>query len=163
MAYLYITTPEHELVGPLAEDLVGDDVSAARMRVFTMHPERLPRLQVKTIRYRSPAANMMFGAMLGLTAGLVIGLLLMFAGFGITPILVLVAALGLGGALSRLWFGHGLAGELYRLDDAMRHGNAVIVVDVARERIAEVESHIKDRHPDVAVLGTAAEGTPPFP
>lgn len=164
MAYLYITTSEDRLIGPMVDELVGDRLAVtSQIRVFSMHPDSLPPVAAKTIRYRPPAANMVYGALIGLSLGLLIGLLLMLAGFGAIPVLVLMVALAVGGALSRLWFGHGLAGELYRLDDAMRHGNTVMVVDVDRNRVAEIETNVKQRHPEVAVLGTDAEGTPPFP
>lgn len=163
MAYLFVTTSEHELLGEVVDELLRDGLAAPRIRIFSMSPERLRGLAVKTVRYRPPGANIVFGAAIGIALGLLIGLLLMLAGFGATPVLVLVTAFGIGGALSRLWFGHGLAGELYRLDDAMRHGNAVMVLEVDRERVAPLESSLSQRHPALAVLGTDAEGTPPFP
>jgi hypothetical protein len=76
---------------------------------------------------------------------------------------VIVVAAAVLGALLRLWFGHGLGGELYRLDAALSRGEAVLVLEVDNGRIGEVERGVKSRHPEVSVLGTDPEGTPPFP
>lgn len=164
MAHLFVTTSQYDLVGEVVDGLVRDDgLSPAQVQVFSMHPERLRRLAAKAVRYRPPAVNIVYGATLGALNGLLLGVLLMLTGFGATPILVLMIAFGIGGAMSRLWFGHGLAGELYRLDDAMRHGSAVIVLQVDEGRIPALEQGLKQRHPALGVLGTDAEGTPPFP
>jgi hypothetical protein len=163
MAHLFVTTSEYGLLGETVDELLRDGVAAPQIRVFSMRPERLQGLAVKTARYRSPGANTVFGAAIGAAAGVLVGVLLMLAGFGATPVLALVIAFGIGGALSRLWFGHGLAGELYRLDDAMRHGNAVMVLDVDAARVPPLQHSLSQRHPELLVLGTDPEGTPPFP
>jgi hypothetical protein len=166
VVYIYLTIPEQSQskVGEVTDALIRDGVDAPRIRVFSMCLERLPKLAVRTVRYRSPAANARFGALIGGVVGLLIGLLLMaLFGLGLVVVLVLLLVLAVGGALSRLWFDHGLARELYRLDGAMRQGSQVIVLKVDKERVEEVENGIKQRHPEVAVLGEDAQGTPPFP
>jgi hypothetical protein len=163
MANLFVTTSEYDRLDDVVDELLREDVKPPQIRVFSMSPERLRGLAVKVVRYRPPAANIVYGATLGVAVAVVVGLLLMLAGFGVAPVLVLVIAFAIGGALSRLWFGHGLAGELYRLDDAMRHGNAVMVLDVEQGRVAPLQRDLSRRHPELSVLGIDAEGTPPFP
>ena len=163
MARLFVTTSEYALLSETVDELLRDGLTTPQIRVFSTRPEQLRELAVKITRYRSPGANMVFGAAVGATAGVLAGVALMLAGFGITPVLVLVVAFAIGGALSRLWFGHGLAGELYRLDDAMRHGNAVMVLDVDPGRVAPLQNRLSQRHPELLVLGADPEGTPPFP
>jgi hypothetical protein len=163
LASLFVAAPEPVRTGQLVRELLDDGVAASRIRVVTMHPERLPDLPAKVVRYRSPLAATVRGAALGALGGVAAGALLATAGFGVAPALVLVIAFAIGGALFCLWFGHGLAGELYRLDDAIRDGEVVLVLEVEDGHSAEIGRLIKRRHPDVAVLGADAGGTPPFP
>jgi hypothetical protein len=152
------------LIGRIARELVEEGVEAGRIRLFSARPERAPALPVKVTRYRSAAANMAYGTLLGALAGAVIGLPLLLSGrLGLAPVLMIVVATGAGGALSRLWFGHGLGGELSHLDGALRQGLMVMVLDVEKARLAELEHMVSTRYPRVAVLGTGADGTPPFP
>jgi hypothetical protein len=163
MSYLYVTTAEYGLLGEVVAELRGQGLAAGQIRIFSTQPERFEGMAATTARYRPPAANAAFGAAVGALAGLGLGLLLMLFGFGIAPVLLLIAALGIGGALSRRWFGHGLSGELYRLDSVMRAGHAVMVLDVDNGQAAELKSSLAQRHPELAVLGTDTDGTPPFP
>jgi hypothetical protein len=164
MAHVYMTTSEHGLAADIARELLDEGVAAARIRVFSAHPEEAPKLPVALVRYRSPASAMLLGGGVGAALGALVGMpLLVFGGFGLAPMLVIVVAGAVGGAVLRLWFGHGLSGELYRLDAALRRGEAVVVLDVDDGRVGEVERKVKSRHPEVSVLGTDPEGTPPFP
>jgi hypothetical protein len=134
------------------------------MRVFSARPEQIGDLPAKPIRYRSPAANMAFGALLGAVAGVLsAALLVSIGGFGVVPSLAVLLAVAVGGGLVRLRFGHGLGGALYRLDAAFRQGQAVMVIELDEAQASAVEHGIASRHPEVAVLGTDIEGTPPFP
>jgi hypothetical protein len=163
MSHLYVTTADYGLLREVVDELQSQGLTARQIRIYSTRPESLEGVAATTARYRPPAANAAFGAAVGAVAGLVLGLLLLLFGFGTGPVLLLIAALGIGGALSRRWFGHGLSGELYRLDSVMRAGHAVMVLDVDNGRMAELKRSLAQRHPELAVLGTDAEGTPPFP
>ena len=160
MAYLYLTAHEPAPFKQFANELIAEGVAKRRIRVITTDPEQATGLPVKTLRYRPPVSNLLFGALMGGLIGLP---LLWFGEFGLAPMLVLVVAAGVGGGLSRLWFGHGLAGEVYSLDDALRRGDLAMVLKVDERRLGSAERTVKDRHPEVAVLGADPRGTPPFP
>jgi hypothetical protein len=164
MEQVYMMSDEPNVVAQVARELVSDGVDAGRMRVFSAQPERAAELPVKLVRYRSPPANMAYGTLLGAAGGAVLGLpLMLFGGVGVASLLAIIVAVAAGGALSRLWFGHGLGGALSRLDAALRQGQLLMVIELDKARVAEVEQAITSRHPQVAVLGTDVEGTPPFP
>ncbi|WP_164652394.1 hypothetical protein [Thiorhodococcus mannitoliphagus] len=46
---------------------------------------------------------------------------------------------------------------------ALRSGELLLVLELDHRDIGRVEDRIKARHPEVAVLGTDAAGTTPFP
>ena len=163
MTRLYIMAPEPEPIVKVARQLSELGLDSRRVRVFSMLPEDLGSVPVKVTRYRPPFANMVFGGLVGLAGGVALGVPLLFYGYGWIPLLSLVVLFALGGALSRLWFGQGLAGELYRLDDAMRRGSAAMVLKVEHGRAQELGRRIKELEPEVAVLGADIDGTPPFP
>jgi hypothetical protein len=121
-------------------------------------------MPVEVNRYRSPAASILVGAIVGALLAALVGIpLFQLGGAGIAALLVLIVVGGGGGAVFRLWIGNGPGGQLYRLDDALQRGEAVIVVEVDDGRVEEVEHRVKSRHPDVSVLGTDPRGVPPFP
>jgi len=104
------------------------------------------------------------GAVTGLIVATFVGVpLLALGGLGIAPMLVLMVVGGLGGAVYKLWVGNGPAGELYRLEEAFKRDETVMVIETDTDRINDLENKINSRHPDVFVLGTDPQGTPPFP
>ena len=163
VALLYVTTSDYGLLGGAIQELRREGLQPGQIRVYSTRPEQIAGMPASTTRYRPPAANTAFGAAVGALVGLVAGVVLLLFGFGTAPMLVLILALAIGGALSRRWFGHGLSGELYRLDSVLRAGHAVMVLEVDDARAAELKRSLAQRHPELAVLGTDAEGTPPFP
>lgn len=164
MEQLYIMSNEPERIAQLARELVSESLDARQVRVFSAQPERAPDLPVKLVRYRSPSVNIAYGAVLGAAGGALIGLpLIALVGIGTAALLMIIVVGAVGGALSRSWFGHGLDGVLSRLDAAFRQGQLVMVIELDKTRVVEVERAITSRHPQVAVLGTDIEGTPPFP
>lgn len=163
MAYLYATTSDYGLLGEIVHELRQEGLQPGQIRVYSTRPQRIEGMPASTLRYRPPAANTLFGAAAGGLVGLALGLVLILFGFGAGPILVLIVAFAVGGALSRRWFGHGLSGELYRLDPVLRAGHAVMVLEVDDARAAELKRSLAQGHPELAVLGTGVEGTPPFP
>jgi hypothetical protein len=161
---LYMMSQEDDLIARVAGELVGDGVAPGRIRVFTMHPARMPELPVKVLRYRSPVANLAYGGVVGALLGAAIGLALMLSGYIIlATLLMIIVVIAAAGAVAGSWFGRGVSEELYRLDGVLRRGEVVMAVDVEKARLAELERAIKSSHPEVAVLGTDTEGTPPFP
>lgn len=164
MMQVYVSVPRQGVPSQVARELMGDGVAPDRIRIYSARPAREPDPPVPVTRYRSPATAMARGAGAGALIGGLAGLpLLLLGAFGLAPLLVLILAGGLVGALYRQWLGSAPGAEIYRLDRALRRGDTVMVVEVERARVGELERRVKARHPDVAVLGTDPDGTPPFP
>ena len=164
MTLIYMTATEQDVTREIATELLGDGIPKGRIHIYSPRPEEAPPMPVEVNRYRSPAASILVGAIVGALLAALVGIpLVQLGGAGIAPLLVLIVVGGGGGAVFRLWIGNGPGGQLYRLDDALQRGEAVIVVEVDDGRVEEVEHRVKSRHPDVSVLGTDPRGVPPFP
>ena len=164
MRLVYMTATEQRVTREIASELLGDGIAEDRIHIYSLRPEEAPPMPVEVKRYRSPTSSVVVGAVLGAFIGALVGVpVLELGGAGFGPLLVLIVVGGAGGAVFRLWIGNGPGGQLYRLDDALQRGEAVIVVEVDDGRVEEVEHRVKSRHPDVSVLGTDPRGVPPFP
>lgn len=164
MAMVYMTVPHSRVAAQIATELMEDGMPGDRIQVYSARRNLTTPMPVKVTRYRSPGSAMAIGGLIGGAIGALVGLpLLALGGVGIAPLLVLFVAGGLGGAVFRLWIGNGFGREIYHLEDALNRGEGVVVLEVDDGRVGEVESRIKSRHPDVSVLGTDPQGTPPFP
>ena len=164
MSQVYMSTSQQGVTGEVARELLHEGLSPGHIRIYSARPAPAKDLPVPITRYRSPGRSMSYGAVAGALVGALVGLpLLMLGGFGVAPLLVLVLAGALGGGVFRQWLGDYANPDIYRLDGALRRGETVMVLDVDKARVAELEHKVKARHPEVAVLGTDPEGTPPFP
>jgi len=164
MTHVYLTVNQKEVTGEIASELLGDGIPEGRIHIFSPRPDETPSMPVQVNRYRSPTGSLLTGAMVGALISALVGIPLLWLGSaGIAPLLVLLVVGAGGGAVFRLWIGKGPGGELYRLDDALRRGETVLVVDVDDGWVDEVERRVKSRHPNVSVLGTDPRGVPPFP
>jgi hypothetical protein len=47
--------------------------------------------------------------------------------------------------------------------EALHHGDLLIVADVEPSALERVESYVAEQHPEVLLLGPDAGGSPPFP
>ena len=164
MTLIYMTAIEQGVTREIATELLGDGIPKERIHVYNPRPEEAPPMPITVNRYRSPTASIIVGAIVGALIGALIGVpLLPLGAAGVAALLALIVVGGGGGAVFRLWIGSGPGGELYRLDDALRRGESVIVIEVDDGQVEQVENTVKSRHPDVSVLGTDPRGVPPFP
>lgn len=164
MPQVYMSVPRAGVPGEVARELLGDGLSPAQIRIYSARPRTEEDAPVPVTRYHSPSSAMARGVLGGALVGALVGLpLLMLGAFGLAPLLVLMLAGALGGGLFRQWLGSGSEQEVYRLDGALRRGETVMVLEVEKARVDDLERRVKARHPEVAVLGTDPEGTPPFP
>jgi hypothetical protein len=159
-----MTAPEQAVTGEIAAEFIGEGIAEDQIHIYSARPKRDAALPVALTRYRSPTDSILLGGGVGALIGALLGLpLLALGGFGIAPLLVLMIAAGATGAVFRLWIRKGPVGELYQLEDALNRGETVMVVEIDDGRVGEVERKVKTRHPEVSVLGTDPQGTPPFP
>jgi hypothetical protein len=164
MALVYMTVPRQGVTAEIAEELLGDGVPEDRIHVYSASPERAPPMPVKVSHYRPSTREAVAGGVVGAIIGALAGIpLLWLGGLGIAPLLVLIVAGGTGGAVFRLWIGSPPGGALDRLDDALKRGETVMMLEIEDRWVGQVENRVKSRHPEVSVLGTDPQGTPPFP
>lgn len=164
MKLIYMTTIEQGVTREVASELLGDGITEDRIHIYSSRPEEVSPIPVEVKRYRSPTGSVVVGAVLGAFIGVLAGIpVLELGSAAIGPLLVLIVVGGAGGVFFRLWVGKGPGGELYRLDDVLRRGETVMMIEVDDARVDEVEKRVKSRHPDVSVLGTDPRGVPPFP
>ena len=88
-------------------------------------------------------------------ASLLVGMIIAQAGFLILlPAAVMIMTFVLGERFTHLPNVH-----LQEFSDALRHGEILLMIDVPRERVGEVEYRVHTRHPE-AVAGGASWNTP---
>jgi hypothetical protein len=160
MTRVYLATPQREVTARFTTELIDDGVPEENIHIFSYHPEPTPAMPVQIARYRSPSSAMLVGGAIGVVLGTLIGLpFLTLGSLGLAPLLVLMVTFGIGGAVIRLWMGSGPAGELYRLDDALKRGETVMVLELDDGELDQVERSIKHRHPELSLLNTERNGT----
>jgi hypothetical protein len=90
-------------------------------------------------------------ALFFLAAGVLALLIFRDAGFWVMlPLALMVVTFILGERFSRQPNAH-----LREFRDALRHGEILLMVDVPRERVNEVEYRVQSRHPEVVVGGSS--------
>lgn len=161
---VYLRTPEAAKLVNIANKLSEEHVPRECMHIYSSDPGKSSSSPVKISRYRSPRISMVLGIVAGLIVGMLVGIpLLALGGLGVAPLLVVMVAGGVVGAVYTLWIGGGPGGELYRLEDAIKKGETVMVIETDDDRVSDVLNKINTWHPDVLVLGTDPVGSPPFP
>lgn len=164
MTLVYVTAARQGTARKIASGLLDDGVPEGCIHVYSSRRQEMPQMPVRVHRYRSPTVSLIVGAVVGAAIGALIGLPVLGLGsVGVAPLLVLMVVGGAGGAIFRLWIGNGPGGGLYRLDEALKRGETVLMIEVNDEQTGEVERKVKSRHPDVSVLGTDPQAAPPFP
>lgn len=161
---VFLASHDASVMADVAAELIRDGVDPDRVVVYSVNPDRTLSWPVRLVRYRSPGWAEAIGAVAGAVIGVVVGLPLLLLGvLWAASAVVLVLLLALGGAVFPQWLAVGADPALRPLEVRLNQGQLVLVADLVEGRIGEMERRIKARHPDVAVLGTEAEGTPPFP
>lgn len=154
---LYFVLPNAASTAATLADLRATGVDAAHLRVAARDPDRvrIEGVQIQDARSDRGAQierslwtiNLLVFAAAALAF---IGLLLIQ---GLTPWIVLPAAVmaasfGVGLRFTRVPNAH-----LRELADALHHGELVLMVDVPPARVAEIEAQVQRRHPDAVVGG----------
>lgn len=169
MRRLYFLLPNIEVTHKLVDDLL-----LARVEERHIHVIAKEGTPLRDIREASPLQKSDFipalekglvgGAYMGLLAGLVAAA---FPPAGVViggGVIVAIAAAGatVGGLMSSM-VGIGLpSGRLERFEDAIKAGQILMLVDVPRERVDEIEELVKNHHPEADIEGTEPM-MPPFP
>jgi len=158
MTRVFLTAPQQEITARFTNELIDRGVPDERIHVYSSSLQQHPDLPVEIARYRTPNEAMTCGGAIGTLLGALVGLPLLGLGaLGIAPLLVVMVAFGIGGAVIRLWMDSGPAGELYRLDDALKRGETVLVLELDDRELEQVEQIGKHRHPELSMMSTDAE------
>lgn len=164
MIRIYLTAPQLRTMVQIGAELLGEGMSKECIHVYSARPAQTAPTSVDISAYSPPSGPVVVGGFIGTFIGALLGLPLLGLGIlGIAPLLVIMVAGGVGGALLKLWLLNGPSGEFYHIDDALKRGETVMVLEIDKWRVSEVESKVKSRHPEVSVLDVGSRRTPPFP
>ena len=171
MRRLYFLVPDADTARKVVDDLLVNHVEERRIHIVArdhdvLKQKDLPEAGVMQERDVIPAIER------GIAAGRATGLL---AGLAAVTIPGLGIALGGGALLAMAAAGAGFGAFVGPLigasapnsqwdafEHAIRAGQLLMLVDVPKERIEEVQRVLERHHPEVDVGGTEAE-IPPFP
>jgi hypothetical protein len=158
---LYYLLPSVQQAKSTLDDLLLARVEERHIHVLAKDGTKLGDLPPATIEQRSDLIHAMemglfTGALTGLVAG---GFAFLFPPDGLQIGVTGVALLFLLGAIFGVW-ASGLVGSdvpntrLRRFEGAIKRGQVLMMVDVPKERVPEVEAIMKKRHPKASASGS---------
>lgn len=157
---LYFLLPNLTSAIKTADDLLLARVDDRHMRFIAKRGTDLGVLHQAGILQKTDNVH---GAFLGMMGGGIAGLLVGCAMYWLQPLglhisLMVVLALTLCGTLFGLWTGSMVGASvpnshLRQFQNAFEQGYILAMVDVARERVAEIERLINGRHPEAEYRG----------
>jgi hypothetical protein len=167
---LYVVAQGPALTNRLVQELLADDLTNRDIRLFSGQPNRLADIPVSVTSLRAAPGHVLLCALAGAAIVLVV-LVLWAIGFGRvgSPSLWSLLLTTLTGAAAGAAAGAGTAllqpfpAELRPLQGELRPDDVVLRVEVPDTREGPLEEEIKDRHPEIRVMGTDPGGTPSFP
>lgn len=158
MRRIYFLAPNIDVTRKIVEELRSEGIEDRHLHVLAKRDTPLQNLPEATEFEKTdfiPAVER--GAALGATTGLLAGLVgLRFAGFAIAggPVLgILLGGATIGAIMS------GLAGlqvgnsKVKKYEHAIEHGEVLVMVDIARERIDGISQVITKHHPTATFEG----------
>jgi len=166
---IYFLVPDVPTARSIVDELLLARIEWKHMHLLAREGTPLEELPEATLAQRSdlvPALQRGIGA--GAATGMLAGLVAMaFPPLGLTLAGGAVAALSLAGAgfgaLMSTMVGVDLpSSRLKRFEDAIKAGEVLMIVDLQRDRVEEIEALVKSHHPDAKVEG-ADPAVPIFP
>ena len=167
MRRLYFLLPDLEVTHKVIDELLLTHIEESHLHVLAAEGVELGDLPEATLLQKSdfiPAMER--GVALGGATGLLGGLVaLAMPGFVIAGGAVL--AMGLVGAGMGVWMG-GMIGvdvdnsQVKQFKTAIEEGKVLVMVDVPKDRVEDVETLVKKHHPDAEFEGTEPH-IPAFP
>lgn len=169
MRRLYFLLPDITVTHSLVNELLLSHVEERYIHVIAKEGTPMEELPEASLLQKSdfvPAIEK--GLTLGAITGVVCGLVAMAfppAGLligGGAVFAIGAAGAGVGGLMSSM-VGVGLpSSRLKKFEDAINEGEFLLLVDVARTRVDEIEEMVRKHHPEVDIEGTEPM-MPPFP
>lgn len=154
---LYFILPDAASAAATLDDLRAAGIDAGHLRIATRHPDRLRLEGVRIVDARNDRGEwlerrlwntnlLIFAvaalAFIGLLASRGLNLWLLL------PAAVMAATFGAGLRFTRVPNTH-----LREFNDALIHGELVLMADVPPARVAAIETLVQRRHPDAVVGG----------
>jgi len=158
---LYFLVPDVPTARKIVDELLLAHVEWKHIHLLAREGvplEDLPEAALSQKSDRLPALQRGIGA--GAATGMLAGLVGMaFPPAGLTiagGLLLAMTAAGAGfGALLATMVGVGIpSSRLERFQDAINEGQLLMMVDLPRGRVEEIETLVKEHHPDVDIEGT---------
>ena len=114
---------------------------------------------------RAAQSGLVIGGVAGAVLGVLVGLF--FPLFGTTPEWGMVAVLSILGAVFGAWASSMIgistpSNRLKRFEPALQQGQILLMVDVPRSRVDEIESRLQSLHPEARLEGVEPN-IPAFP
>jgi hypothetical protein len=169
MRRLYFLMPDIATTHGLVEELLLSHVEEHHIHVVAKEGTPMEELPEANLMQKSDfVPGIEKGLTLGAATGLVCGLVAMalpatglIIGGG-AVLFITAAGAGVGGLMSSM-VGAGLPNSrLERFDKQIKAGEVLVLVDVKRSRVHEIEALVKKHHPEADIQGTEPL-TPPFP
>lgn len=169
MRRLYFLMPDISVTHNLVNELLLSHVEERYIHVIAREGTPMEELPEASLLQKSdfiPAVER--GLALGAVTGVLVGLVamafppagLVIGGGAISAIGV--AGAGVGGWLATMVGVSVPSTRLKKFEDAIKSGEFLVLVDVKRERVAEIEELVKKHHPDADIEGTEPH-IPVFP
>jgi len=158
---LYLLLPDVPTAGKVVDELLLAHIEWKHIHLLAREGTPLEALPEATLSQKSdlvPALQRGIGA--GAATGLLAGLVAVaFPPAGLTIAGGAVAATALAGAgfgaIMSTIVGVGLPStRLERFQDAINAGQLLMIVDLPRDRVEEIEALVKSHHPDAGIEGT---------
>ena len=159
MRRLYFLAPEIKTAHAIVDELLEAGVTPRRIHLLAREGLALDELPEDVERYGELSEHLRNGAAAGGKIGLLAGLaaLAMPAGpilAGGTILLLAMAGAGVGAVAGALIGKHVHDPELKHFEAAVAGGEILLLVDIERNRLEEVEKMIQRHHPGVKIAGT---------
>ena len=169
MHRLYFLMPDITITHNLVNELLLSHVEESHIHVIAKEGTSMEELPEASLLQKSdfvPAIER--GLALGGITGVMVGLVAMTfppAGLvigGGAVMAIGAAGAGIGGWLSSMVGVSVPSPRLKKFEDAIKAGEFLVLIDVKRDRVNEIEELVKKHHPDVDIEG-AEPDMPMFP
>ncbi|CAL1241082.1 DUF1269 domain-containing protein [Candidatus Methylocalor cossyra] len=168
MKRIYFLVPDIETTRRIVDDLLLARVEERHIHVLAKRNRPLEHLPEATFMQKTdfvPALEQ--GLALGGATGMLAGLVAVALPTGLVLGGGAVLALTLAGAGLGAWFSSMIGASVGNrrvkaFEDAIERGELLVMVDVPKERVEEIEALVKKHHPNAQCEGTEPF-MPPFP
>ncbi len=162
MTTIYLKARQGAIISQIIDELLLDGIALDQMRVHAAHKLHKGEFAVACVRHRSLARALGEGAAMGALFATPVVVAALLAGAAMLALPVILLGAGIGGIFAAL-HARLLDKEIAPQANALDRGALLLAIEVAHANVGAIQDRIKERHPEVIVLGADPAGTPPFP